>query len=122
MVDKVCKKLGTRCFPPGAKRDKLGEAYAMARINPKICWFYQKYERVGWGLNSFSIIEKYHDPLSSSSGQEEEEFYKEEHKSLQGDYMEEEKEGGCTSKIFGGDMKIANKDVGSCMDEDTYFG
>ena len=36
--------------------------------------------------------------------------------------MEEEKEGECTSKIFGGDLQIANKDVGSCMGEDTYFG
>ena len=22
MVDEVCKEVGTRCFPPGAKRDK----------------------------------------------------------------------------------------------------
>ena len=43
-------------------------------------------------------------------------------KSLQGDCMEEEKECECTFKIFGGDLQIANKDIGSCMDGDAYFG
>ena len=43
-------------------------------------------------------------------------------KSLQGDCMEEEKEGEYTSKIFGDDLHIADKDVGSCMGEETYFG
>ena len=32
-------------------------------------------------------------------------------KSLQGDCMEEGKEGECTSKLFGGDMQITDKDV-----------
>ena len=40
-------------------------------------------------LNPFSIIEKDHDPLSYSSGQEEEEIPKVECQSLQGDCMGE---------------------------------
>ena len=43
-------------------------------------------------------------------------------KSLQGDCMEEEKEGECTSKFFGGDLQITKKDVGSCMGEEASFG
>ena len=36
--------------------------------------------------------------------------------------MEEEEEGECNSKLFGGDIQITGKDVGSCMVNDTYFG
>ena len=38
-----------------------------------------------------------------------------------GDCMEEEKEGECTSKLFGGDMKTTYKDVGSCIGGDRPF-
>ena len=42
-------------------------------------------------------------------------------KSVQGDCMEKEKKGKCTSKIFRVDMHIHDKDVGSCMGGETPF-
>ena len=42
-------------------------------------------------------------------------------KSLQGDCMEKKKEGECTSKVFRNDIKITNKDVGSCSVGETSF-
>ena len=63
MEDDVCKKVGTRCFPPGTKRDK--------EVKPILC---KEEIQISVGsrkskkeedeaLNTFSIIKKYHDPL-----------------------------------------------------------
>ena len=60
--------------------------------------------------------------LEENRNEVEEYIHEVECKSLQGYYMDEGKEGECTSKIFGGDLQITHKDVGSCMAEDTYFG
>ena len=80
-------------------------------------------------------MEKGHDPLSSSSGQAEEELHKEEYKSLQGDFEKvgnpllndedcrnEESEDECTSSFFVGDFQITAKDIGPCGGGETYFG
>ena len=69
MVDDVCKKVGTRCFPPEAKIEK--------ELNPML-WNEEVQRSVGSrkskkeedeSLNPFSTIENDHDPLISSSGQ-----------------------------------------------------
>ena len=41
---------------------------------------------------------------------------------LQGDYMGEEREDECTSRLFVGDLWITAKDVGSCEGGETSFG
>ena len=122
MADEVSKKVGTSCLPPGVKRDK--------EVKPKI-WQEEIQRYVGSrkgkkeedeALNPFSISEKDHDPLSSSSGQQEEEIPEVECKSLQGDCMGEEREDECTYKLFMDDLQIIAKDVGSCKGGATYFG
>ena len=71
IVDSMCKKVGTICFPPGAKRNK--------EVKPML-WKEEIQIYVGSiksnkeeyeSINQFSISEKDHDLLSSSSGQEE---------------------------------------------------
>ena len=70
---------------------------------------------------STNKYEKFSSFLEENRNEVEAYIHEVECKSLEGDYVEEEKEGECTSKIFGGDLQISNKDVGSCMGEETYF-
>ena len=71
---------------------------------------------------STTKYEKFSSWLEDNRNEVEADIHEVECKSLQGDYMGKEKEGECTSKLFRGDMEIPDKDVGSCMGVETYFG
>ena len=70
MVDEVCKKVGTRCFPPGTKRDKEVKPMLWQEEIQRSVGSRKSKEEEDEALKPFSIIEKDHVPLSSSSGQE----------------------------------------------------
>ena len=119
MVDEFCKEVETRRFPSGAKRGGKKED----STNPSSC---PRSKRMfGFSPNRTSsghIDEEASISLMKKRNEENTKIHEVECKSLQGDCMEEEKEGECTSKIFGVDLQINEKDVGSWMGEETYFG
>ena len=72
--------------------------------------------------NPFSIMEKGHDSLISSSDQRKENINGVKCKTPRGGCIRGEVEEECTSSFLVGDLQIIAQHVGLFMAEDPYFG
>ena len=78
----------------------------------------------GFSPNKTSSQHQYEEAsisLKNKVNEVEEEIPDVECKSLQGDYMGEEREDECTPNFFVWNIHITTKDVGSCKGGETYF-
>ena len=119
MVVEVCKEVGNRWLPPGAKRGTKKEDSS----KPSACPRNKRMFDFSSNINSSDHQdEEDSSSLKKKRNEAETEIHEVKCKSPQGGCIRGEVEVEFTSRFLVGDLQINDRDVGSCMGQETYFG